>query len=121
MVMTKDDLLILDEADYHLLDEIKDLPPKNYGVIAMTATDVGKTGGNEEKRLQQLKMPVYQSKIAANIDLSKPLEKISIADFLNCNRNDRGRLIWCKETDLAAFKSAAIEKNYDPVINQENF
>ena len=50
--LTKADLLILDEADYHLLDELKDLPLKTYGVIGMTATDVGKTGGNEEKRLQ---------------------------------------------------------------------
>ena len=41
MNMTKDDLLILDEADWHLLDQICDLPMNSYGVIAMTATEVG--------------------------------------------------------------------------------
>ena len=39
--MTKDDLLILDEADWHLLDKISDLPKSSYGIIAMTATEVG--------------------------------------------------------------------------------
>ena len=41
MNMTKDDLLILDEADWHLLDKIIDLPKSCYGIIAMTATEVG--------------------------------------------------------------------------------
>ena len=41
MNMTKDDLLILDEADWHLLDQISDLPRTSYGIIAMTATEVG--------------------------------------------------------------------------------
>ena len=50
--MTKKDLLILDEADWHLLDEIQDIPNKSYGVLAMTATDVGHLGGNEEQRLK---------------------------------------------------------------------
>ena len=70
MQMTKNDLLILDEADWHLLDELKDLPKESYGVIGMTATDLSKAGGQEEKRLQQLRMPVFNSKIASNIDVS---------------------------------------------------
>ena len=45
--MTKADLLILDEADWHLLDKICDLPKESYGVLAMTATEVGSQNGNE--------------------------------------------------------------------------
>lgn len=39
--MTSKDLLILDEADNLLLDQLIDLPDNYYGVLAMTATDVG--------------------------------------------------------------------------------
>ena len=49
--MTTKDLLILDEADNLLLDQLIDLPAKSYGVLAMTATDVGHRGGNEERLL----------------------------------------------------------------------
>ena len=49
--MTSKDLLVLDEGDWHLLDELRDLPKKSYGVIAMTATDVGSDKGNEKRRL----------------------------------------------------------------------
>ena len=49
--MTKKDLLILDEADKHLLDELIDIPTC-YGVLGMTATDVGIKDGNEMRRLE---------------------------------------------------------------------
>ena len=117
MDMTKNDLLILDEADYHLLDLVKDLPAEFYGVIGMTATDVGQKGGNEEKRLEQLKMKVYQSKIASNLDLNVSIPKISIESFLDCNRNTRGRIIWCEDKDIDTFKLAAIGRFYNPIIN----
>ena len=48
--LTKHDLLILDEADKHLLDELIDIPTC-YGVLGMTATDVGHKDGNEMRRL----------------------------------------------------------------------
>ena len=68
--MTKNDLLILDEADWHLLDERKDLPRDSYGVIRMTATDFSRAGAHEAARMNQLRMPVFNSKIASNIDVS---------------------------------------------------
>lgn len=49
--MTKKDLLILDEADKHLLDKLIDIPAC-YGVLGMTATDAGIYGGNESRRLK---------------------------------------------------------------------
>ena len=49
--MTKKDLLILDEADKHLLDDLIDIPTC-YGVLGMTATDAGIYGGNESRRLK---------------------------------------------------------------------
>ena len=49
--LTKRDLLILDEADKHLLDELIDIPTC-YGVLGMTATDAGIYGGSEERRLE---------------------------------------------------------------------
>ena len=49
--MTKSDLLILDESDFHLLDKVEDLPKQSCGVFAMTATDVTSAGGNEMARL----------------------------------------------------------------------
>lgn len=60
--MTKSDLLILDESDYHLLDKVEDLP-KSCGVFAMTATDVSTVGGNEKARLDQLKIVLNDSLI----------------------------------------------------------
>jgi len=52
MNMQKDELLVLDEADWHLLDECKDLPVNSFGVIGMTATEVGRKDGHEEKRMK---------------------------------------------------------------------
>lgn len=49
--MTKKDLLILDEADWHILDQTCDIPQNIYGVLAMSATDMGKQDGNEQARL----------------------------------------------------------------------
>ena len=61
--MTKSDLLILDESDYHLLDKVEDLPKQSCGVFAMTATDVSTVGGNEKARLDQLKFVINDSLI----------------------------------------------------------
>ena len=44
-------MLVLDEGDWHLLDMLSDMPTKSYGIIAMTATDVGSDKGNEKRRL----------------------------------------------------------------------
>ena len=63
MNMKKTDLLILDEADWHLLDERSDLPKECYGVLAMSATTVGNKGGNEERLLECLKFKDCDSKI----------------------------------------------------------
>ena len=48
---TKKVLLILDEADKHLLDDLIDIPTC-YGVLGMTATDAGIYGGSESRRLE---------------------------------------------------------------------
>ena len=71
MNMTKDDLLILDEADWHLLDQISDLPRSSYGIIAMTATEVGNQHGVEKQRLDTLRITTHDSMIASNIDTSQ--------------------------------------------------
>jgi len=60
--MGKEDLLILDEAVWHLLDEVCDIPAC-FGVIGMTATDVGNEGGIEQQRLAQLGFKVHNSGI----------------------------------------------------------
>ena len=57
--MTKDDLLILDEGDWHLLDQRCDLPKEKYGVFALTATDVGSRDGVEQRRLDHLRFKVF--------------------------------------------------------------
>lgn len=65
--MKQTDLLILDEADYLLLDQLI-VPPRCHGIIAMSATDVGKNNGNEQRRLKDLGFAVYPSFIESHLD-----------------------------------------------------
>ena len=102
--MGKDDLLILDEADWHLLDKLSDLPKKCYGVLAMTATDVGNLQGNEKKLLDMLKIQTFDSKIKGSFDASKPLVEIDDESFMDMERSHRARLIWCTEEQKEHFK-----------------
>ena len=121
MEMTKDDLLILDEADWHLLDQISDLPKKSYGIIAMTATEVGNQYGVEKKRLDTLKITIHDSKIPANFDVEQVLEKISDVDFLDRERNsEHARLIWCIEDTLAHFSNLATDLGYEVLHNHRD-
>ena len=109
MSMTKDDLLILDEADWHLLDKICDLPMTSYGVIAMTATEVGNQYGVEKKRLDTLRITIHDSKIPANFDVDQVLQRTSDANFFNRERLEHARLVWCTEDKRAHFKKLAEE------------
>ena len=109
MNMTKDDLLILDEADWHLLDKISDLPMNSYGVIAMTATEVGNQYGVEKKRLDTLRITIHDSKIPANFDVDQVLQRTSDANFFNRERLEHARLVWCTEDKRAHFKKLAEE------------
>ena len=118
--MTKDDLLILDEADWHLLDQICDLPKTSYGVIAMTATEVGNQYGVEKKRLDTLKINIHDSKIPANFNVDQVLERISDVAFFDRERLEHARLIWCTEEKHAHFRKLAEEWGYDVLYNHRN-
>ena len=118
--MTKDDLLILDEADWHLLDQICDLPKTSYGVIAMTATEVGNQYGVEKKRLDMLKINIHDSKIPANFNVDQELESTNDENFLDCERIDHARLIWCTEDKLAYFSKLAEDWGYTVWQNCKN-
>ena len=120
MKMTKDDLLILDEADWHLLDQISDLPMTSYGVIAMTATEVGNQYGVEKKRLDTLKMTIHDSKIPANFDVEQVLQRISDVKFIDRERLEHARLIWCTEDKQAHFRKLAEDWGYDVLHNHRN-
>ena len=61
------DLLILDEADWHLFDDLCILPACR-GVIGMSATSVTIGGGNESMYLAKMMFEVMQSGIACTIN-----------------------------------------------------
>ena len=51
---------------------------------------------------------MFNSKIASNIDLEQEISRVSLKQFLDPNRNNRSRLVWCHEADVATFESVAI-------------
>ena len=69
--------------------------------------------------MQQLKMEVFDSKIASNIDLEQEISRISAKEFLRPDRGDRSRLIWCHEADVESFKSAAIDIRAPVKLNHQ--
>ena len=63
----------------------------------MTATDVGISGGNEDRRLKQLSFKVIDSKIQPSFNPAEELETVTEDQFLDCTKSNRARLIWCKD------------------------
>ena len=60
--MGKSDLLIIDEADYILLDEASPLPMERFGVIALSATNWNDDKSYEKGYIvNKLKFKVYVS------------------------------------------------------------
>ena len=109
--ISQKDLLILDEADWHLFDERIDLP-KTYGILAMSATQAGIKGGNEERLLSNLKFQIIDSEIVGSIDWETPLEVLDLERFLDLERSRRARLIWCEDRDVQQFKKEAESWSY---------
>ena len=62
----------------------------------MTATNVGDKGGNEERRIEQLKFVTNDSKISSSFDPKVPLEEVDTDVFMDKSRSDRARSIWCE-------------------------
>ena len=95
--MLRTDLLILDEADWHLFDKLSNLPAACYGILAMTATDVTKKGGNEQSLLEKLKFEVCDSKIYGGVTIDTEVKVIDLDRFFSIDRSTRPRLVWCHE------------------------
>ena len=120
--MTKDDLLILDEGDWHLLDQCCDLPKEKYGVFALTATDVGSNDGVEQRRLDYLKFKVFQSKIPSNFDVTAQPQAIDADKFLDRRRRKRARLIYCHVDSIPYFRKLAEDMwFYTCLVNHNDF
>ena len=69
---TPEDLIILDEGDWHLFDDIcqREAPlPKCKGIIALTATSISNCDGKEEKYLKDANFKVIESGMTQNIDV----------------------------------------------------
>ena len=69
---TPEDLIILDEGDWHLFDDIcqgEEPLPKCKGIIALTATSISNCDGKEEKYLKDANFKVIESGMTQNIDV----------------------------------------------------
>ena len=108
---------MLDEGDWHILDMLSDMPTKSYGIIAMTATDVGSERGNEKRRLNQLKFIVHDSKITPSFDADMPLDNLDVEDFLDRLRSNRARLIWCMDSQVQELHVRAVKMDYTVLVN----
>ena len=92
------DLLILDEADYHLFDDVcfrNAALPKCKGIIGLTATSYQVQGGVENDYLKQNKFSLIDSSIPDTTE-EAALHPIKLEDFFS-NSQDRPLLIFCKK------------------------
>ena len=90
------DLLILDEADYHLFDDVcfrRATLPKCKGIIGLTATSYQVQGGVENEYLKKNKFSLIDSSIP-NTTEEAELLPIKLEDFFS-NSQDRPLLIFC--------------------------
>ena len=91
-----EDLLILDEADYHLFDDVyfrRATLPKCKGIIGLTATSYQVQGGVENEYLKKNKFSLIDSRIS-NTTEEAELLPIKLEDFFS-NSQDRTLLIFC--------------------------
>ena len=82
MHMTKNDLLILDDADCQLFLQARNLPPKHLGVIAMSSTTVSQEDDFEAEYLDALKFVNFDSLIEKSFDPATPLVSTGLPGFL---------------------------------------
>lgn len=88
-------------------------------VIGLSATSVGMTNATEDAYLKKLKFKILQSGIDSTITTMKIPQK-SLDDFLDFNKSQRARLIYCKKEDQAAYLKKATAAKYDAKVNHSN-
>ena len=104
--MQKDDLLLLDEADWHLLDE-RSVPPQCLGVIAMSATTVGKKNANEEYRLKELGFEMIPSLIEGDFDPDKDVKETPAEEVLGDSSDNMAVVVLCIDEDIEQYQKIA--------------
>ena len=97
--MTSQDLLIFDEADYHLFDDVckrKARLPKCKGIIGLTATSFQVDGGVEYEYLKRQSFTLIASGIPDSTN-EVQLTPIDLPSFFT-NSKDRPLLVFCDKT-----------------------
>ena len=119
-VMQSNDLMIIDEADYQLIDLLNEMPDKNCKVIAMSATSFRNEGGLEEDYLKWLNFKVYDSFIEKRFSPDDPLHKVTKEDFFDKSSIPGARLIFCDPSEEENYRSEAARNDFEPLVNHDN-
>ena len=105
----KNDIVILDEGDWHLLDK-QEKVPACQGIIALSATTC-KSSGNEEAYLKQLSYHMIDSQIEASFSIKNALITKEAEQVFP--KDGMGLLVYCSEEDIEKYKALAEKEELD--------
>ena len=109
----KNDIVILDEGDRHLLDK-REQVPACQGIIALSATACKKSG-NEEVYLKQLSYYMLDSQIKTSFQVATALTYTDAEQVFP--KDGMGLLVYCSEEDIEKYKALAEKEQLDVHVN----
>ena len=94
-------MLLIDEADYVLLDMTYKPDTKFKYVVGLTASPLSNKDGAEEKLLCKQSYKICDSKVAPTFDADLTLQMCSTAQFLR-QSNEAAKLVYTRDEEVVA-------------------
>ena len=110
-------IVLIDEADYELIDRMQDLPKSVFATIAMSATNPNSSYGYVKKRLHELSMKSIDSKIPSIIHEDILVAPISFDAYLHADPG-MAKLIYCDKVMISEIEAKVGKGLF--VVNEDN-